>query len=405
MTQLLWFANKPHVLLFGKSISIVYIFCFVFVISSYLGAGNSELEFHYEDSSAHYSLWKPPGNYFPRDEAPPPYEEAVRTAQSEQNVLNSHLRSTNTSLPSINTVSHASQNNHTTSVSTVQCRHEYAGNNFSINHEYANVSSVPNIAVYENCVGATSSMRQDENVICASSSHQNNDRSQRNEKSKSYENVVKPTCSEIAKRHAQRQKSENLNLRTQPKEFRKMNKAKGVEYYKQANEDKNYFYENTKHRTIPNLSEFQVKDSGRVKDGIKHKSRYSDHSESNLRNLIALKDLTETPIHCTLPKNLRELNVVLNSSEFCTVTLDTELNIPCASKSTDNAASVVKSHASLFEREPLYKNNEAIASASVSLLHDIAKKEEARSIISYQYLSSQDDDDYRLVKQNIGSFK
>jgi len=35
-----------------------------------------------------YSLWKPPGsNYFPRGEAPPPYEEAIAAARAEQALL------------------------------------------------------------------------------------------------------------------------------------------------------------------------------------------------------------------------------------------------------------------------------------------------------------------------------
>ena len=34
-----------------------------------------------------YPLWKPPGNYFPRGEAPPPYEEAVAAARAEQVLL------------------------------------------------------------------------------------------------------------------------------------------------------------------------------------------------------------------------------------------------------------------------------------------------------------------------------
>lgn len=51
----------------------------------YLGAGNQErhIEFHYEEPPADYPLWKPPGNYFPRGEAPPPYEEAVAAARAE----------------------------------------------------------------------------------------------------------------------------------------------------------------------------------------------------------------------------------------------------------------------------------------------------------------------------------
>nr|XP_012140566.1 PREDICTED: putative GPI-anchored protein PB15E9.01c isoform X2 [Megachile rotundata] len=36
---------------------------------------------------ANYPLWKPPSNYFPRGEAPPPYEEAVAAARAEQALL------------------------------------------------------------------------------------------------------------------------------------------------------------------------------------------------------------------------------------------------------------------------------------------------------------------------------
>lgn len=54
----------------------------------YLGSGNNEMEFHYDESNVHYPLWKPPGNYFPRGEAPPPYEEAVRAARTEAEMAN-----------------------------------------------------------------------------------------------------------------------------------------------------------------------------------------------------------------------------------------------------------------------------------------------------------------------------
>lgn len=40
----------------------------------------------YEEPTAHfphYPLWKPPGNYFPRGEAPPPYEEAIAATRAE----------------------------------------------------------------------------------------------------------------------------------------------------------------------------------------------------------------------------------------------------------------------------------------------------------------------------------
>lgn len=47
---------------------------------SYLTSGNAELEFQYGDSSARYSLWKPRGTYFIQGEAPPPYDEAMRSS-------------------------------------------------------------------------------------------------------------------------------------------------------------------------------------------------------------------------------------------------------------------------------------------------------------------------------------
>jgi len=38
----------------------------------------------------HYPLWKPPGSYFSRGEAPPPYEEAVATAISGHSHIHIH---------------------------------------------------------------------------------------------------------------------------------------------------------------------------------------------------------------------------------------------------------------------------------------------------------------------------
>lgn len=62
----------------------------------YIGNRSSDLEFPYEESNTHFSLWKPPGNYFPRGDAPPPYEEAVRSAQLENdnNTINNETVST-----------------------------------------------------------------------------------------------------------------------------------------------------------------------------------------------------------------------------------------------------------------------------------------------------------------------
>ena len=57
---------------------------------------------------ASYPLWKPPSNYFPRGEAPPPYEEAVAAARAEQALLSMNpqtlpqLNFPNTYLPNTN---------------------------------------------------------------------------------------------------------------------------------------------------------------------------------------------------------------------------------------------------------------------------------------------------------------
>ncbi|XP_055538723.1 uncharacterized protein LOC129726103 isoform X2 [Wyeomyia smithii] len=49
----------------------------------YIGSGSLNMDYPYEHGNAHYQLWKPPGSYFTRGEAPPPYEEAIALAQAE----------------------------------------------------------------------------------------------------------------------------------------------------------------------------------------------------------------------------------------------------------------------------------------------------------------------------------
>jgi hypothetical protein len=55
--------------------------------------GNQEhLDFAYDsDPRSNFALWKPPENYFPRGEAPPPYEEAVAAAHAEAMAAAMHL--------------------------------------------------------------------------------------------------------------------------------------------------------------------------------------------------------------------------------------------------------------------------------------------------------------------------
>lgn len=49
----------------------------------YIGSGSLNMDYPYEHGTSHYHLWKPPGSYFGRGEAPPPYEEAIALAQAE----------------------------------------------------------------------------------------------------------------------------------------------------------------------------------------------------------------------------------------------------------------------------------------------------------------------------------
>lgn len=48
-----------------------------------IGTGALNMDYPYEQGPAHYQLWKPPGNYFTRGEAPPPYEQVIASAQTE----------------------------------------------------------------------------------------------------------------------------------------------------------------------------------------------------------------------------------------------------------------------------------------------------------------------------------
>lgn len=47
----------------------------------YIGAGT--MDYSYENGTTHYQFWKPPGSYFTRRDAPPPYEEAIALAMAE----------------------------------------------------------------------------------------------------------------------------------------------------------------------------------------------------------------------------------------------------------------------------------------------------------------------------------
>lgn len=106
--------------------------------------------------------------------------------------------------------------------------------------------------------------------------------------------------------HTLRHRSENTCARGHPNPTKKKTKTDAT---KTTPRDKNYFYENTKHRTIPNLLEYQLKESiktnkeAALKSNDPHKS---ERPEGTLRGLISLKDVQ---MHSTLPSNLRDLAV------------------------------------------------------------------------------------------------
>lgn len=87
----------------------------------YLGNGSNDLEFHYEEPPSHYPLWKPPGNYFPRGEAPPPYEEAVAAARAEASLIVNSTTNSSAQYPNTTTCSVVQSSCPTTTmVQTVQ---------------------------------------------------------------------------------------------------------------------------------------------------------------------------------------------------------------------------------------------------------------------------------------------
>lgn len=55
-----------------------------YIGGNYMNNGNMNIEYPFDPNSNQYNFWKPPSAYFPRGEAPPPYEEAI--AQTDQTI-------------------------------------------------------------------------------------------------------------------------------------------------------------------------------------------------------------------------------------------------------------------------------------------------------------------------------
>jgi len=85
-----------------------------------------------------YSLWKPPGNnYFPRGEAPPPYEEAIAAARAEQALLSMNPHTLLSMNFSDNYMSNA--NNHT-SIAVADTQNELTVNTQTSNDNHISTS-------------------------------------------------------------------------------------------------------------------------------------------------------------------------------------------------------------------------------------------------------------------------
>lgn len=370
--------------------------CVIKAIFSYLSSGTNEIEFHYEEASPHYSLWKPPGNYFPRDEAPPPYEEAVRSAQTEHSVVPTI---TNSSLPSINTASQRS--NHPNSLqqntsNVSDCRHEYTVNSFCNNHEYANIAT-PHTVLYQSGINRESTVN---NTSCGEVSKRNgtdvaNNKTSRNGQSVSYENVVVqtnndyvdvPRNDELKWPKEYRHKYERMHVKNQPRDNtikKSTDKLKSYQTCKLPCKDKKYFYENGKHRTIPNLLELQFKEMNTLKENVQklnkielRKSCFGERSENNIHSLAS------GTFHCSLPKSMRDLTSPNTSLQTFEIDAFIHKSLP-----KQTSLSLVKSHPTGENsgKDVACKFSEGVNPSSTSHNSDV----------SYQYLSYQDEEDYR----------
>ncbi|KAF2885774.1 hypothetical protein ILUMI_20409 [Ignelater luminosus] len=472
----------------------------------YLGTGSNDLEFQYEESNSHYSLWKPHGNYFPRGEAPPPYEEAIRSAQIDSNVIDSQTVVTST--PNEVSVQPHQLRPSQNQSNSVQCRHQHLtnrstnnnnnNNNNSNNHnnnnsnnnnhnnsnqEYANVTIEtvstqhvePLVKLEKNLTSNLTSKSQIETRSNRSSTSQ--DRNIKycasTEKSKSYENIVnrkneKPMISSSSERRNVKHKSqtpteyerlhtdknnfkfhkyENIILRNSvPKESqsytRKIDKSHIENNVETCYENLNPGYENTRHKMLPHFSEYQSKPLSRIKENKNKdnihfsienslrreldKTCFGEKSENNLRSLAMLKEYTDMPLHRTLPKNLKELTVSVSSNSeyipgdiFRRLESDsyTHRTLPKQLSNHDAVLSVnlVKSQINLSESfnkdcTSLKPHDfESASSSRVGLLENKSEeklkiRDDERSFISYQCLSSsQDEDDYRSECENCKS--
>lgn len=169
-------------------------------------------------------------------------------------------------------------------------------------------------------------------------------------------------------------------------------------------------YDN-RHHTILNFSEYQSSNLPLLKsqkdNSTKHmhrdrKLRIGERSESNLKNLLKLSDIRELPLHRTLPKNLHELI----TREIPNDKIDADnLRRSQSSNYETNILNPSKSYGSLIDNVKPDKTNDTMTIQGTPLNIINTKEPKSRipneddlSFVSYQCLSSsQDDDDYRYI--------
>lgn len=160
----------------------------------------------------------------------------------------------------------------------------------------------------------------------------------------------------------------------------------------EAKDSKTLGYENIKHRTIPNISDGRIRESIQRPNDMQ-RLRFADRSDTNIKSLITLKDCREMPLHCTLPKNLRDLGICdlpLQSTDVIYRSHPKQGTKTSISTTESNLSDVA--HTSSSGTCPRPSCSEVKVETPRNKL---AAKNEKHSFISYQYLSSEDDDDYR----------
>lgn len=403
-----------------------------------MGSGNThEIEFHYEESSTQYSLWKPPGNYFPRGEAPPPYEEAVRAAQLENNIINSQIRLANSLTTALNLPRQSPQTlqeNTCGASANSSCRHDCVDGASHSNSSIAgNTQQYTNVIVQDVTVHNTNEPPKPDTV-----KHRVNNKARphssiahKNENThheRAYENIPlstktnvrrdKPTSSGYKNQKAELHEYTNVDKPTIKinkydvivESSKLENNARKGDKSKESVDIASKSIHAVYHRQVPenyNASSAQLKASS-------YEMRKYKSGDRNARTVAKQSGSKEMPSHRTLPKNLREL--LANAEQIINESSKTDDNLIrrshasaydiliSNSSSSKSQGNLAEAGAANIEEEisfipPAPPN---FASPPVCETNQNNEDEEQLSLISYQCLSSsQDEDDYRYAFSKI----